>query len=587
MIDKKVRSNSIVNSGGQMKLNSFSVENYRSITTARKVPLEQLTVLVGANNEGKSNILRALSLAMRTLARVRTSLRRTASGSVVRPTGTISPRVVDFNWERDFPVSKQQSRSGSKQCKITLEFDLEPEELDDFKDEIGSSLNGHLPIVFEFGKNAIDFSIAKPGRGNATLNKAKNRIAQFVSKRISFEYIPAIRTSQAAKRVVGDLVSDALMELYDDDAFNEALDKIEQLQTPILNELADQIQETVSEFLPSIQKVELKLEREDRYRALSRGTEVIIDDGNRTSLGGKGEGVQSLVALALMRQTLSNTTRQRHKIIAIEEPESHLHPKAVHELREVITDLASTNQIVLTTHSPLFASPSNLSGLVIVQNSKAIPATSLGDVRDCLGVRLSDNLASAKLMLLVEGIDDKVSIEALLGEIDPRIRKYFSSGELVVDPLGGASALSSRVGAHRANLCLVHAFLDDDEAGRKATRLALDDGLIRASEYTLTVIPSLKESEFEDYFDPKQYREVFLDNFGVDPTIHPPTAKGKKWSRAMKARFEASGKMWDDREKARAKGVIARHAAKTGIPILKKERIPSLEALAASIVREM
>lgn len=47
-----------------MKLSSFSVVNYRSITTARKIQTNNMTVLVGKNNEGKSNILRALTLAM-------------------------------------------------------------------------------------------------------------------------------------------------------------------------------------------------------------------------------------------------------------------------------------------------------------------------------------------------------------------------------------------------------------------------------------------------------------------------------------------------------------------------------------------
>ena len=47
-----------------MRLADFSVVNYRSITTARKIKTNNMTVLVGKNNEGKSNILRALTLAM-------------------------------------------------------------------------------------------------------------------------------------------------------------------------------------------------------------------------------------------------------------------------------------------------------------------------------------------------------------------------------------------------------------------------------------------------------------------------------------------------------------------------------------------
>ncbi len=47
-----------------MKLVEFSVTNYRSITVANKIKLHDCTVLVGKNNEGKSNLLNALNVAM-------------------------------------------------------------------------------------------------------------------------------------------------------------------------------------------------------------------------------------------------------------------------------------------------------------------------------------------------------------------------------------------------------------------------------------------------------------------------------------------------------------------------------------------
>lgn len=55
-----------------MNLKTVSVSNYRSITSAKKIRLDRTTVLIGPNNEGKSNILRALVLAMTTLTRGRT-----------------------------------------------------------------------------------------------------------------------------------------------------------------------------------------------------------------------------------------------------------------------------------------------------------------------------------------------------------------------------------------------------------------------------------------------------------------------------------------------------------------------------------
>jgi hypothetical protein len=52
---------------GSMELVSFSVQNYRSITKANRIEIGRSTVLVGPNNEGKSNVLRALVTAMEVL----------------------------------------------------------------------------------------------------------------------------------------------------------------------------------------------------------------------------------------------------------------------------------------------------------------------------------------------------------------------------------------------------------------------------------------------------------------------------------------------------------------------------------------
>lgn len=50
-----------------MRLVGFSVKSYRSIVNTERIQLSNKTVIVGPNNEGKSNLLRALILGMNTL----------------------------------------------------------------------------------------------------------------------------------------------------------------------------------------------------------------------------------------------------------------------------------------------------------------------------------------------------------------------------------------------------------------------------------------------------------------------------------------------------------------------------------------
>lgn len=555
-----------------MKLISFSVENYRSITKANKIPLSGYSLLVGANNEGKSNILHALALGMSALVEWQRQVRRTSDGRVVRaPTGGMIGRFhrFDYNWEVDFPIAKQKRSTASSTTNITLEFELNADETADFKAEIKSNLNGTIPLQISFGPRSLDVTVRKPGRGQATLTKKSTRIADFISRRISFEYIPAIRTAESASRVIDQLLGRELLRLDDDPEYQQAVAKIEELQQPILNELAETIKTTISGFLPSVATVELKSRRESRYRSLRRDVEIVVDDGNLTKLERKGDGVQSLVALALMRHASEQTSKDQNTIIAIEEPESHPHPRAVHELRSVIEKLSERNQVVLTSHSPLFVDPDCLDNTIIVRNSKAAPAKRVSEVRDVLGVRFSDNLENARMVLLVEGADDAVAIRAILADRSEVIANGFAAGTISMDHLGGASGLRQKASFYQAGACLVQAFIDNDAAGKLAVEKAIDDKVLTLRDVNLCSVPHLEEAELEDLYDKDVYRDAFLEEYGVDPKKKPLGGRKQKWSGVIEKLFSEAGKPWSENIKFQVKSWLAEYAAAHPSQILK------------------
>ncbi len=244
-----------------MHLVSLTVENFRSITTARKIPISRTTTLIGPNNEGKSNILRALAIGMSTLLQRRPPLPRT----LPRPSLTSNParrRRRDmhvYNWASDFPLRLQEAES-KKNSNITLEFALSQPEILKFREEIGSQLNGTLPIAFSFHKDGSTISIAKPGRGHKILNAKALKIAEFVAQRIEIQYIPAVRTVDAAQRIVEELVAYELSKIESDPRYVQALEDIEALQEPILQELSQSIAGTMRIFLPQISSVKLSIE---------------------------------------------------------------------------------------------------------------------------------------------------------------------------------------------------------------------------------------------------------------------------------------------------------------------------------------
>lgn len=193
-------------------------------------------------------------------------------------------------------------------------------------------------------------------------------IAKFVAEKISFNYIPAIRTDKEATEVVHKMLSEELIILESNTEYISALDSIKRLQKPILDKLAQQIQQPLSEFLPSIKGVSIEISEERRRFSLRRDIDIVIDDGIPTSIEYKGDGVKSLAALGLLKNKHKEQTGA--SIIAIEEPESHLHPGAIHQINDIILALSETNQVILTTHNPLFVNRGDIKTNIIVMMGK-------------------------------------------------------------------------------------------------------------------------------------------------------------------------------------------------------------------------
>lgn len=149
----------MLNYGGEnMKLVNFSVTNYRSITTAHKINLQSLTVLVGKNNEGKSNLLTALNVAMTALMQ---------HGNI---RGRLSLRsrygLELYEWERDFPIQlRSRTSKNGLESIFKLEFRLENGELSEFQSETGIRGNEDIPITIKIGQeNNIKIEVPKKDR---------------------------------------------------------------------------------------------------------------------------------------------------------------------------------------------------------------------------------------------------------------------------------------------------------------------------------------------------------------------------------------------------------------------------------------
>ena len=128
------------------------------------------------------------------------------------------------------------------------------------------------------------------------------------------------------------------------------------------------------------------------------GATVWVDDGIRTDVGRKGQGLQRALIFALVR-SLSKLTRQEHEdsqwgndamdkmparqtsrssYFIMEEPELYLHPQAQRELFDSLLQLSKgESQVLLCTHSSSFISLDQYRSICIVRKNTIEEGTTI------------------------------------------------------------------------------------------------------------------------------------------------------------------------------------------------------------------
>lgn len=554
-----------------MELVSFSVTNYRSITNAHKISLGNVTVLVGKNNEGKSNILNALNVATTAI------IMHSKYGEHTPP--LIKYRKL-YEWERDFPILFQ-GRTNGLESIFRLNFKLSDIEATEFRHSVGIRGNEEIPIEVRVGKDN-KFKIYVPKRGSSSYNSKSQQVTRFISRRISFNYIQAVRTGQMTLDAIQQIIRDELSILESDPEYCNAIKVIDGLQKKVLHNISAKIKLPLQEFLPKIKSVNIKSSELREDMRFDSKFDIIIDDGTPTSIDMKGDGIKSLAALAILKDR-KNT--KAASIIAIEEPESHLHPAAMHRIVDVINGLSNENQIIITTHNPLFVERNSISSNIIVDKGKASPAKNIKEIRDVLGVMPADNLIDASYILVVEGDDDRISLTKILSALSKNIKEALKSNVLVIKAIGGAGNLCGELNTLKGFMCKFFVYVDNDEAGKLAVNKAQEKGLLKDSEVKYTICNGQSESEFEDCLKSDFYKDIIKFNFSVDICVSEFRGN-KKWSDRMKNVFLSQGAKWTDSVEEKVKYIVANAIPENIQDVLNEHKRNSIDAL-VSIIEDM
>jgi putative ATP-dependent endonuclease of OLD family len=409
------------------------IANFRSLQNI-EVDIDHLTVMVGANNTGKTSILDGIQAAIGATRRMLTKSdiflsageadvpkdRRAVIDVLLRPIDAKGDLIESFPrgsyWIALWgPGISQHPTEFFDQVAIrtTLAW---------------NAAHGDYRTTRTFLQEWRDFSDWQTAKDQGPATAAQ-------IEPIAMHYIDAKRDLEEDLRSKGSffrrLTDDLGLSDAEVKAFEATLTKLNQdmiSKSEVLKHLSDTLV-TLQDVMAGKAAVDIApIPR--RLRDLSRGIDVTLSTtGSQTfPLDRHGMGTRSLASLlvfrayASWREERANAAGDKlHTFLALEEPESHLHPQAQRALFNQVKIIPG--QRIVSTHSPYFAGQANLESLrVLVKTGNATTVSKLDlsafqdDDRRKLErevIASKGDLLFARALILFEGETEEQSLPIL------------------------------------------------------------------------------------------------------------------------------------------------------------------------------
>lgn len=407
------------------RLKKLIIKNYRCIgSTPVEIDLNDIVILVGANNVGKSSILKAYELVM-------------SQGSA----------KADLKLE-DFCCNKIDNENLPEIELHTIVYENTP----------GDKWVEHLPnnemlvrerwIWHEVGKpkregwdvEANNWSENVPWGAPNVANARRpepHRVDAFDAPEKQTEAIKKLLMQGLTERVK-NLKTQQHQADEEENDYKKLLGKVKELQKKIVEEAQGQIDSVNAELSTLIAKVfpnykiDFDAKPEDDLdnviNLFKADPELLMgpSEGFLSTVDRQGSGARRTLLWTAIKFISENSQKDKEEgaiirphLLLIDEPEICLHPNAIREASNVLYELPNSGnwQVMVTTHSPIFIDFSKDNTTVV-----KVEKIANGDIKGTSVFRPD------KTQL---GDDDKTNLK-LLNICDPYVAEFFFGGKVIV-----------------------------------------------------------------------------------------------------------------------------------------------------------